>query len=218
MNTKHENLYTSEEPVQKSDKSIHEVMKQALEALELIQTDVDWQLNSPTRKFCRKAEKALRQAIEQAENQTHTDHPLRHYDRTCPACLSEEPEPVAWMCAYKYDESDTEVSWVLDHASDGVEYMMSRLDDADNDAWRGKPIPLYTAPQTDSKVFDDMVELYEAQLDAKANRIAELEKTRKWQNLTDDEKLDVIAYQPHPMMDKKWIINAVEAKLKERNK
>lgn len=196
------------------------VMKQALEALDTCNWDYDNDENSYKtydEDAVNDAITALRQAIEQVEKQNHTDHPLRHWDRTCPACLSEEPEPVAWMCAYKYDESDTEVSWVLDHASDGVEYMMSRLDDADNDAWRGKPIPLYTAPQTDSKVFDDMVEIYEAQLDAKANRIAELEKTRKWQNLTDEEKLDVIAYQPHPMMDKKWIINAVEAKLKERN-
>jgi hypothetical protein len=35
---------------------------------------------------------ALRQAIEQAENQTHTDHPMRHWDRTCPACLAEQKE------------------------------------------------------------------------------------------------------------------------------
>ena len=31
----------------------------------------------------------LRQAIEQAEKQTHTDHPMRHWDRTCPACVAE---------------------------------------------------------------------------------------------------------------------------------
>lgn len=37
--------------------------QQALEALELTQTDVHWELNSPTRKFLRKAEKALRAAL-----------------------------------------------------------------------------------------------------------------------------------------------------------
>jgi hypothetical protein len=26
---------------------------------------------------------------------THTDHPMRHWDRTCPACVAEQ-EPVAW--------------------------------------------------------------------------------------------------------------------------
>ena len=43
--------------------------QQALEALELAQTDVHWELNSPTRKFLRKAEKTLRAALtqEQAE-------------------------------------------------------------------------------------------------------------------------------------------------------
>ena len=31
--------------------------------------------------------------------QTHTDHPARHWDRTCPACVAEaeKQEPVAWL-------------------------------------------------------------------------------------------------------------------------
>ena len=36
----------------------------------------------------------------QAENPTHTDHPLRHWDRTCPACiaeLEEDSEPREWV-------------------------------------------------------------------------------------------------------------------------
>ena len=37
--------------------------QQALKALELAQTDVHWELNSPTRKFLRKAEKNLRAAL-----------------------------------------------------------------------------------------------------------------------------------------------------------
>jgi hypothetical protein len=33
-------------------------------------------------------------AIERAEKQTHTDHPMRHWDRTCPACVGEaEKQP-----------------------------------------------------------------------------------------------------------------------------
>jgi hypothetical protein len=36
----------------------------------------------------------LRQALAQPE-QAHTDHPMRHWDRTCPACVAEQ-EPVAW--------------------------------------------------------------------------------------------------------------------------
>jgi hypothetical protein len=52
-------------------------------------------------------------------------------------------EPVAFMCAYKYEITDKKVYYVLDHVSDGKDYMMSRLDDADNDAWRGEPISLY---------------------------------------------------------------------------
>ena len=43
--------------------SLREAAQQALEALELAQTDVHWELNSPTRKFLRKAEKSLRAAL-----------------------------------------------------------------------------------------------------------------------------------------------------------
>ena len=36
---------------------------------------------------------------EQAEKQPHTDHPARHWDRTCPACVAEaeKEEPVAYV-------------------------------------------------------------------------------------------------------------------------
>lgn len=27
------------------------------------------------------------EVLKQAEKQTHTDHPMRHWDRTCPACI-----------------------------------------------------------------------------------------------------------------------------------
>ena len=44
-------------------------MKQALEALELVDKDIEWHDKSPTRKFCNQAAHFLRQAIEQAEKQ-----------------------------------------------------------------------------------------------------------------------------------------------------
>ena len=31
------------------------------------------------------------------EKPAHTDHPMRHYDRTCPACQKDDGEPVAWL-------------------------------------------------------------------------------------------------------------------------
>ncbi len=46
-----------------------EAMKQALQALDLIDKDIAWQYKSPTRKFCNQAAHFLRQAIEQAEKQ-----------------------------------------------------------------------------------------------------------------------------------------------------
>ena len=47
-------------------------MKQALQALDLIEKDIEWHDKSPTRKFCNQAAHFLRQAIEQAEKQEPT--------------------------------------------------------------------------------------------------------------------------------------------------
>jgi hypothetical protein len=79
-----------------------EAMKQAVEAFEHIKKYVtddgampeNWDAYHEKEYF---ALEALRQAIEQAEKQTHTDHPMRHWDRTCPACVAEaeKQEPYA---------------------------------------------------------------------------------------------------------------------------
>lgn len=60
-----------------------ELMQQALDALEHLQTDIEWQYKSPTRTMLRKVEKALRARLAQPE-----------------------PEPVAWM----YQQEDTGVT------------------------------------------------------------------------------------------------------------
>jgi hypothetical protein len=66
---------------------------------------------------CEFTMKTLRQAIEQAEKEStlqeisdigqeiHTDHPMRHWDRTCPACIAEagEQEPVAYKYVDKHN-------------------------------------------------------------------------------------------------------------------
>jgi len=57
-------------------------------------------------------------------------------------------EPVAWMCPYKYEATDTNTEYVLDHAQDGKDYMMSRLDHADVDGWRGEPVGLFALEQS----------------------------------------------------------------------
>ena len=46
-----------------------EAMKQALEALDLIEKDIEWHDKSPTRKFCNQVAHFLQQAIAEAENQ-----------------------------------------------------------------------------------------------------------------------------------------------------
>ena len=108
-----------------------EAMKQALEALE-IEDSACRHEKEMTPEHIASSITVLRQAIEQAEQQTHTDHPMRHWDRTCPACVAEaeKQEPVAWM----YIEPDNKFKTV-------------HIDDCDysqfpNDEW----FPVYTAP------------------------------------------------------------------------
>jgi hypothetical protein len=83
-----------------------EAMKKALEALDLALLDEPYFVKAGI------AMVALRQAIEQAEKEStlqemadigqeaHTDHPMRHWDRTCPACVAEveKQEPVDIHC------------------------------------------------------------------------------------------------------------------------
>jgi hypothetical protein len=40
---------------------------------------------------------------------------------------------------------------------------------------------------------------------------------REWVGLTEEERLSLIAYEPHPLMNRTAIVHAVEAKLKEKN-
>ncbi len=66
-------------------------MKQALEALENVRIEYDFHGNpaDEENKMIEPAITALRQAIAEAEKPAHTDHPSRHWDRTCPACVYE---------------------------------------------------------------------------------------------------------------------------------
>jgi len=101
-------------------------MKQALEALGVATTPLN-----KDRQTVIQAQAALRQAIEQTEKQAHTDHPARHWDRTCPACIeqAEKQEPVAWL--------------VRDYV-DGFRYVSSTENPSGTIA--GLSEPLYTAP------------------------------------------------------------------------
>ena len=100
-----------------------EAMKQALSALEELMPT-----GPATAELRTNSINALRQAIEQAEQQTHTDHPMRHWDRTCPACVAEaeKQEPVAWMTN---SEQDVTAEFLFSH----VQTPMHK-------------IPLYTTP------------------------------------------------------------------------
>lgn len=65
---------------------LRQAAQQALEALELAQTDVHWELHSPTRKCLRKAEKALRAALDTPDSAN------RSTDSAEPFCIQ---KPVA---------------------------------------------------------------------------------------------------------------------------
>lgn len=40
---------------------------------------------------------------------------------------------------------------------------------------------------------------------------------REWHGLTDDEILSLVAFEPHPLMNRTSIVHAVQAKLREKN-
>lgn len=68
-----------------------ELMQQALDALEHLQTDIEWQYKSPTRSMLRKVEKALRAALAQPEQE-----PVAWVDNRVhgwPDCVVMEPDP-----------------------------------------------------------------------------------------------------------------------------
>jgi hypothetical protein len=72
---------------------------------------------------------AALQAKSDIGQEAHTDHPMRHWDRTCPACVAEadKQKPVAWV----YINEDGEC--------EQIEYGTDGCDDPDVQ-------PLYTAP------------------------------------------------------------------------
>ena len=71
------------------------------------------------------------QEITDIGQEAHTDHPMRHWDRTCPACVAEadKQEPVAWL--------------VRDYV-DGFRYVSSTENPSGTIS--GFSEPLYTAP------------------------------------------------------------------------
>lgn len=68
--------------------------------------------------------------------EVHTDHPMRHWDRTCPACAVEKQEPVAWWTGEIY----------CDH--DDFMYHQSKQEWIELNSTKPNcfPIPLYATP------------------------------------------------------------------------
>jgi hypothetical protein len=151
---------------------------------------------------------------EQADKQTHTDHPIRHWDRTCPACVAEaeKQEPVAWV----YINEDGEC--------EQIEYGVSTV-----------TAPyitlLYTAPpKREQEIFigtdltaDGMHLVIRRGNEIIHSQFYEAPK-REWVGLTDEEMSDT--YNRHyndyasdnvGIIDFIVIARAIESKLRERN-
>jgi hypothetical protein len=115
-------------------------MKQALEIIKNMRsgygddyhTGKEWRAMEALRQAIKQAEKeATLQEISDIGQEAHTDHPMRHWDRTCPACVAEaeKQEPVAWL--------------VRDYV-DGFRYVSSTENPSGTIS--GLSEPLYTAP------------------------------------------------------------------------
>ena len=193
-----------------------EAMKQALEAFAAIR----WSRHVEYAKtIATNASNDLRQAIQQsaldqiAQNErelgiglqelmTHTDHPLRHYDRTCPACLAEKQE-------LEISEKDKQIMHdVAMHYANKTKKMLSRKAEAQEPvAWvseiaeeaslmldkpKFRAIPIYAEPQV-----------------------------KAWVGLTDEKIFDTLKSMDNRTvrlpLGLKYFARAIEAKLKERN-
>jgi hypothetical protein len=173
-----------------------EAMKQAVEAFEAIKKYVtddgampeNWDAYHEKEYF---ALEALRQAIEQAEKQTHTDHPMRHWDRTCPACVAEaeKQEP--------YADKANQLN------SDRI-----RIDPVTGNVSIGTP------PNRPVKSFSGGVPWYAT--DAPKHEDDDTQEYKKpWVNLTDEE-IDYLEDAIDPAMYRVFA-RRIEAKLKEKN-
>lgn len=94
---------------------LREAAQQALEALELAQTDVYWELNSPTRKFLRKAEKNLCAALAEPTTEDSSAVETVQERNFCPRCGKRTND--IHTCTPPHEERfcDTHCTWA-DHA------------------------------------------------------------------------------------------------------
>jgi hypothetical protein len=203
-----------------------EAMKQALEAL-TFRVSIDKELEAIT---------ALRQALKEAENPTHTDHPMRHWDRTCPACVAEAekqdvPEPLMKIIREKFTSSNSvPVSTIILRRSE-CEAALAKPEQEPVAWMKGKEltfkppfkghtegwIKLYTAPpkteQDNPKLQLDAIE--RAYFHGKQQGIAESEAIKRlWVGLTDEDIRTLIYHNGHITSS---LVIETEAMLKERN-
>ena len=120
-----------------------ELMQQALEVFELLQTDIEWQYKSPTRAMLRKIELALRARLAQPEpdwNKRIAEalHYPECWDTACYDTLeSAMYETACWSSCSTCEEAQPEpepVAWWHDMGA-VVDLNVS-----------GRGVPLYTAP------------------------------------------------------------------------
>jgi hypothetical protein len=138
-------------------------LRQAIEQAEK-QFNPDWDQQAVLVKRIREleAQQALDKKADNARElgldyePTHTDHPMRHWDRTCPACVAEaeKQEPVAWSVTWNNDSQKHQVTF---NTQDEAMLWSAR------NLKIGVIKPLYTTPPRKEWVGlteDDIVDLY----------------------------------------------------------
>ena len=168
---------------------------------------------------------SILQEISDIGQEAHTDHPMRHWDRTCPACLVEQ-EPESWMgvsdnpyCndADCNDPDSRAMRWhnkLLDlrkqAALDGLAETSREIEQTTNDLLRQSEREGWRYAkecEAEIKRFKELSE-YRLQL------LMKMPEKKKWVSLTDKDIDDVTGEVGFGYID---VAHAIEAKLKERN-
>lgn len=135
-----------------------ELMQMALDALEHLQTDIEWQYKSPTRAMLRKVKKALRAALAQEEINAALDRDdeierlsdlIQEQDKKLAEYEAQpETEPVAWIL--KTQIQTGEIGEILSWSQSG-EGLCERLFGEENET------PLYTSVMKCNKKTDECI-------------------------------------------------------------
>jgi hypothetical protein len=180
----------------------------------------------------------LRQAIEQAEKEStlqeisdigqeaHTDHPMRHWDRTCPACVAEaeKQEPYADK-ANQLNNDRIQIDPVTGDVSIGTPPKRPVKSFSGGVPWYATEEPISaTTDKAEISATADNKEIERLKVEVKRLQdlaeyrlklLMQMPENKPWVNLTDEE-IDYLEDAIDPAMYRVFA-RRIEAKLKEKN-